>query len=189
MPVRFVQRYMLVRPAGVSRWDWLRNRAAAAFAMRSMLRPGECDRMAVSDIRFTPDGGMEIAPLHRKNDQYGEFSAGLWTPYEPSAMVDAMRSYAKLRGPAPGPFWLRSDGRPLRPGFCNALAKLLGGLADSSLLLSGHSFRIGGATAAAAAGIDVGTIQAIGGWRSQAVLLYIRRVAACHARVSARMGL
>jgi hypothetical protein len=132
---------------------------------------------------------MEIAPLHRKNDQYGEFSAGLWTPFEPSDMVDVMRTYARMRGPAPGPFWLHSDGRPMGAGFCNALAKLLGGLEHCSMRLTGHSFRIGGATAAAAVGIDVGTIQAIGGWRSQAVLLYIRRVAACHARVSRRMGL
>jgi hypothetical protein len=189
MPVDFVSRYMSAQPPGVSLWDWRRNCAAAAYALRSMARPGESDSLLRQQILFRPDGSMLVAPQHRKNDPYAALAGGLGSPYEPSSMVAAMRAYSDLRGDAPGPFWLSQNRQPLASGFLNELAKLLGASYDSSDLLTGHSFRIGGATAAAAAGVDIATIQAIGGWRSEAVLRYIRKVAACAASVTRRMGL
>lgn len=54
---------------------------------------------------------------------------------------------------------------------------------------TGHSLRIGGATAAAQSGATVEQIRARGDWTSEAVWLYIRAVAAAHAGLSAKMGL
>jgi len=53
---------------------------------------------------------------------------------------------------------------------------------------SGHSLRIGGATAAVAGGMSMEQIRAIGGWESDAVFLYLRAVGPAMAQASKRMG-
>ena len=54
------------------------------------------------------------------------------------------------------------------------LARELAQLAGLDGRYTGHSFRIGGATAMAANGVTLEQIMAIGGWRSGAVHKYIR---------------
>lgn len=58
---------------------------------------------------------------------------------------------------------------------------------DSSLY-SGHSFRIGGATAAAAAGMTHYEIQILGRWRSDAYLLYVKIPIHIRASLAARLA-
>ena len=53
---------------------------------------------------------------------------------------------------------------------------------------SGHSLRIGGATAAMQAGLTLEQIQTIGGWKSPAVHLYLRLIGTMQLGTSEKMG-
>ena len=57
-----------------------------------------------------------------------------------------------------------------------------------SALYAGHSFRIGAATSAAAAGIPAHMIQALGHWSSDAFKLYVRSSRDSLAPVSALLA-
>ena len=83
-------------------------------------------------------------------------------------------NYLHLRRNKPGPLFLRENGLPLtRDVFItwlrNNIARL--GLKGN---YSGHSFRIGAATTAAAAGIPDHLIKTLGRWLSNAYQIYIR---------------
>jgi integrase len=54
---------------------------------------------------------------------------------------------------------------------------------------SGHSLRIGGATAALKGGMTMEQIRSVGEWESKAVLLYLRSVAAANNSASIKMGM
>ena len=68
-----------------------------------------------------------------------------------------------------------SDGTSLsRPRLVSALRQVLSTVGVDSSHYSGHSFRIGAATAAAAAGVSDAVIQQLGRWISSAYSSYIR---------------
>ena len=74
-----------------------------------------------------------------------------------------------------GPLFVLADNRPLtRTSFVTMLRVVLGKLGLDSTLYAGHSFRIGAATTAAAAGLPDWLIQALGRWSSACYLRYIR---------------
>ncbi len=54
---------------------------------------------------------------------------------------------------------------------------------------SGHSLRIGGATAALQGGMTMEQIRSIGDWESKAILFYLRSIAAANNKASTKMGL
>jgi hypothetical protein len=130
-----------------------------------------------------------VRPQHAKNDQYLSVSGGWWRPLEVSSVTQAVQRWLALRGDAAGPLWLTAQRRPLARGWLNKLAKKLTEALEAPGTFSGHSFRIGGATAAVAGGMEVGLIAATGLWRSDAVLLYLRSIAAAAAGMTAAMGL
>ena len=68
-----------------------------------------------------------------------------------------------------------ANGQPLtRSAFVSNLKHLLVRLGFSPTSYSGHSFRIGAATSAAAAGIPDHLIKVLGRWSSLSYLRYIR---------------
>lgn len=72
------------------------------------------------------------------------------------------------------PLFLMPSGRALtRSAFVSRFRQLLRALGVNPLLYSGHSFRIGAASAAAAAGLPPYLIQALGRWTSDAYRRYI----------------
>lgn len=89
--------------------------------------------------------------------------------------VAAVLAYLAVRRSSPGPLFIFQDGSPLMQ---TSLVRLL----RSTLTLagldcanySGHSFRIGAATTAAAAGLCDSTIQTLGRWASDSFRRYIR---------------
>ena len=89
--------------------------------------------------------------------------------------VAALLSYLVVRPPLPGPLFVYQSGDPLsRPRLVQAVRS---GLASAGLDLSrynGHSFRIGAASTATAAGLPDSLIQTLGRWKSAAFLRYIR---------------
>jgi len=89
--------------------------------------------------------------------------------------VKALLPYLAVRGSSPGPLFTFSDHTYLtRPRFKTVLSATLkqAGLDDSKY--NTHSFRIGAATSAKAAGISDVHIQILGRWQSSAYQSYIR---------------
>ena len=84
--------------------------------------------------------------------------------------VVALQNFLSFRGLSQGPLFRFHDGGQLQRGHMQWLLRQIPG----SLNLNTHSFRIGGATAASAAGIPDSTIQILGRWSSNAFKNYIR---------------
>ena len=87
--------------------------------------------------------------------------------------VQAIENFLALRGSAFGPLFLWSDGSQLTSAHVNFYLRDIVAKVGFSGNYSSHSFRIGAATAAAAAGVPDHLIQALGRWTSQAYLRYI----------------
>ena len=101
--------------------------------------------------------------------------------------ITALGTYLSLRGSAPGPLFLFSDGRPLtRQQLSSFLQSTLHG-AGYSGAYSGHSFRIGAATTAAARGVPDHLIKTLGRWSSEAYQIYIRTPVSSIVRVSSQL--
>ena len=82
---------------------------------------------------------------------------------------------AAQRGNRLGAFFLSEEGRPLTKACF--VARVQAALRSAGVQFNnytGHSFRIGGATAAAQAGIQDSTIQMLGRWSNTAFLSYLR---------------
>lgn len=104
----------------------------------------------------------------------------------PLCPISALLKYLEVRGKREGPLFVRTDGSPLSRDYLvrkvqQALA--LAGIDRGSY--SGHSFRIGAATSAAAAGVPSHLIKALGRWNSEAYMLYIHTPQSTLASVSA----
>ncbi|KAL5469193.1 hypothetical protein EMCRGX_G030412 [Ephydatia muelleri] len=127
------------------------NRGTAPTIVRVHLKFAKCDQFGQGADVFIGQSGNAICP------------------------IAACLSYVAVRGDQPGPFFVKRDGRPmLKPDFVSELRRALTARGFDSLSFAGHSFRIGAATAAAAAGIEDSTIKALGRWSSDAFLSYIR---------------
>ena len=85
--------------------------------------------------------------------------------------VAALRSYCRASGITGGPLFQHSDGSYLTRG---TLSGILRSCFRRELNLKTHSFRIGGASAAAAAGVPYYVIQKLGRWKSAAFKMYIK---------------
>ena len=91
-------------------------------------------------------------------------------------MVAAMLAYLAVRGFDHGPLFRSEDGQPLTHAKLVSLLKAtLTAAGIDSTHYSGHSFRIGAATTAAANEISDSTVQTLGRWTSDSYLRYIRR--------------
>ena len=90
--------------------------------------------------------------------------------------VRALFEYLTMRGKANGPLLIHKDGSPMtRSYFVREIRSTLGELGyTNTLLYSGHSFRAGAATTAAAMQVEDSVIKTLGRWESAAYLLYIR---------------
>ena len=89
--------------------------------------------------------------------------------------VEAMMRYLEARGDKSGPLFCCADGSPLsRPRLVKELRLALQASGIDPAPYSGHSFRIGAATTAAARGIEDSLIQALGRWQSSAYLRYVK---------------
>ena len=89
--------------------------------------------------------------------------------------VAAVLAYMALRGPGGGPLFRFQNGSPLtRQKLVSKLREVLQKVGIDCSKYSGHSFRIGAATTAAARGIQDSLIKTMGRWESVAYQLYVR---------------
>ena len=98
--------------------------------------------------------------------------------------VAAVLNYLAIHPLGEGPLFVRKESTPLtRESFVKGVRAALATANIDSKGYSGHSFRIGAATAAA--GVPVHTMKMLGRWTSDAYLLYVRTpretLASCHS--------
>ena len=176
--------------------------AAFCLGFFGFLRAGEftcpslekfdCSSMlAVGDVWVDSRTDPRCLTVRLKRSKCDPFGSGVLVyvgrTFRPLCPVAAMLSYLAIRPPFPGPLFIFSDGTSLsreRLTVSLAQALRLAGLDASGY--SGHSFRIGAATAAAQAGISDSLIQTLGRWKSSAFMTYIRtpKETLCAASVS-----
>ena len=129
------------------------------------------------DVAIADTGGVLRVFLKRsKTDQFGRGTeVFIGATANDLGPVEAVRAYVARRGTAPGAFFCGEGGAPLtKMRFVVLVRAALTRAGVPVAGYSGHSFRIGAATAAAQAGIPDSTIQALGRWTSSAFLEYIR---------------
>ena len=94
-----------------------------------------------------------------------------------------------MRGLTPGPLFRFEDGTALtRPALVREIRRALLAAGVDASPYSGHSFRIGAATTAAAVGVEDSVIKILGRWQSSAYTQYVRVPRDKLAEVSSRLA-
>ena len=150
------------------------------FTITSSQDLKQARHLCMKNIVFYPSfdhpTSMTVHLKYSKTDPFGHgHTLTLFVTGQKTCPVRAMHTYFKVRGFCPeAPLFVLADNRPLtRTSFVTMLRVVLGKLGLDSTLYAGHSFRIGAATTAAAAGLPDWLIQALGRWSSACYLRYI----------------
>ncbi len=111
-----------------------------------------------------------------------------WTG-ESICPVEAVLRFMVQRKAGPGPFFRDEMGKPLtRKGFVANVKKALSAAGMASHDISGHSFHIGAATAAAQSGASEAEIKALGRWKSREYQGYVRRGAGGQSSLAKKLA-
>ena len=131
--------------------------------------------LSFSDVSCDTSGSLHLFIKTSKTDPFRRgLSLSIGASGKPICAVSAVRRYLQVRGHAPGPLFVLSDGSPLTPVVVNCwLGAILSNVGIRGTY-SSHSFRIGAATTAASEDIPDHLIKTFGRWSSNAYLLYIR---------------
>jgi hypothetical protein len=183
----------------MSPWQVALVAAVISVGIRCIRRSGELAKLNEDQIVVIPTGAkLVVGPT--KADQAARM--GLEVPFEagvsladPIRCLDEYLQIAKgssLRGwqGRPGvPLFVGPDRRPLDAGAVKDMVRLVAAHAGLRGEFGGHSIRISGASLAILGGMSLEQVMAIGGWKSQAVLNYLRGLVAMVMGASTRMGL
>ena len=171
-------------------WDVIMLWAAMCLCFYGFLRAGEA--VVPSDSSFDPSQHLSYQDIavddlkqptfitvNIKQSKTDPFRKGVQIVIGrtggPLCPVAAILAYMALRGPGDGPLFQFNDGRALtRERFVDQVRKVLQEAGIDQNAYSGHSFRIGAATTAAAQGIQDSLIKTMGRWQSVAYQLYVR---------------
>ena len=128
--------------------------------------------LALSDVRIDKHTNPKVMFLQIKCSKTDPFRQGyiirLWTTGKEICAIRALVHYLHLRGGDAGPLFRHSAGSPLTRATLTAWLRNAVARAGIRGNFSGHSFRIGAATSAAAAGIPDHLIKTLGRWLSNA---------------------
>ena len=172
--------------------DDLNAKAALTLAFCGLLRVSEYttasaafyDRRrlpTVGDVSFSTDEFGELAtvmvrPAKKGGKSTGKSSAVVVRDGELLQPVTALRQMLRQRRAAPDAPLFLWRGRPLTSATVSQLLKFVVEAAGGSAVgLSSHSLRIGGATAALAAGVPPEAIRLMGRWDSDVYEIYCRQ--------------
>ena len=165
-------------------------RAAATVCFFGFFRSGEitvpsraaCDsryHLYWGDVAVEEGNPPAMIRVHLKRSKCDQLGRGVSvfigrSGVFPCAVTEVM-NYVRVRGPDPGPFFRFADGCPLtKAAFVARVKSALSASGISPDQYSGHSFRVGAATAAAEAGLEDSTVRLLGRWSSDAFLRYVR---------------
>ena len=152
--------------------------------------------LAVSDVKTDRHENPSVLFLRIKCSKTDPFRKGhvirLGVSGTPICAVKALLQYLKLRGGEAGPLFRHRNGLPLTRSTLTSWLRDAIARAGLTGNFSGHSFRIGAATSAAAAGIPDHLIKTLGRWFSNAYQLYIqtppRILESIPARIAQSLG-
>ncbi|SPO31911.1 uncharacterized protein UTRI_10313 [Ustilago trichophora] len=166
-------------------------RAAFCLAFACFLRAGELtwqaqdtgNMLTVGSVSFAAD--KSFATVHLPSSKTDPFRQGatLTAPAVASSTcaVAALDVVCRSR-PQSAPLFVLEGGKAFdRTSFVNTLRQCLEACGIPSSNYSGHSFRRGAATWAAANGVDSDTIRGLGRWRSDCFRRYVDKSAADRA--------
>ena len=147
------------------------------FTVPSLANYDPRRHLSLSDISVDNTASPSVLYVSIKASKTDQFFKGavlaIGLSGTPVCAVRAVSHSLHLRGSTPGPLFLLPNGHPLS-------RQLLSTFLQDRLKLCGfpghyapHSFRIGAATTAAAAGLPDHLIKALGRWRSEAYQTYI----------------
>lgn len=192
LPVTVVRRVWALGPEpGQARSMWLRDLLLTALGLRLMRRPSELARIRRRHLEWDHQGWLWVLLPETKTNKSGR---GKRVPIEPSpdsptCPLKLLAAYLAVVPGAPDDLLFRSvRGAPLTTSAISSVVSRLATRAGFTGRFTGYSLRIGGATAAVAAGMTMAQIRSVGDWESKAVLHYLRAVGAAHARMTERMG-
>jgi len=172
--------------------DRVMVRSAMLTAFFGFLRCSEFtgDHIRTYHVALSPSH-LKIHLTTSKTDPAGRGVDIVIGAAEPSVCpVAAMRQYlTSSQRPPTSYLYEYSNGQRLtRERFTAIVRNLLASCGESNCSqYASHSFRIGAATTAAAAGVPESTIRAAGRWKSDACLIYIRTPDRAKAAVAAQM--
>ncbi|CAG8573449.1 11578_t:CDS:2 [Gigaspora margarita] len=141
LPVSTLRCFVDNKPQFTSREFWVRDAALVAIGLRTMRHPGELCNLRLRDIKFS----KKLCWVRVVSSKTDQFANGRFLPIE-----------ATNRG-------------QLLVGAVGAIVKRVAENAKVQGRYTAHSIRIGGATAAMAAGLSLAQIRTIGGWDSKAI--------------------
>ena len=164
--------------------------AACCMAFFGFLRAGEITVPSLKE--YDPDGHLSagdvaldsqtdptVVRVHIKESKTDPFRKGVYVylgrTENELCPVAAISAFLVVRGTETGPFFRFASGAPLsRELFVRRVREALEPWGIDEKKYSGHSFRIGAATAAAAAGVEDSLIKTLGRWESSAYQTYVR---------------
>lgn len=170
-------------------WDHIMLWAAMCLCFFGFLRAGEAvapdadfdasQHLTYTDIAVDDLVDPKYLQVNIKQSKTDPFRLGVkvWIGRTGGDLcpVTAVLAYMALRGPGEGPLFRFRNGSPLtRQKLVIKLREVLQKVGIDCSKYSGHSFRIGAATTAAAKGIQDSLIKTMGRWESVAYQLYVR---------------
>ena len=174
--------------------------AASCLGFFGFLRSGEftlCDLRAPppilsSGVAIDSRENPSVIRVHLRQAKTDPFGKGvniyLGKTGATICPVSAILNFLVVRPSNVGPLFVHQDGTPLlRAQFVAKLKQALSAAGVDDKSYSGHSFRIGAATTAAAAGVPDHVIKMLGRWESSAYQLYVRTPRQTLASISKQM--
>ena len=177
--------------------------AACCMCFFGFLRSGEITvpslstydpgaHLSAGDVRVDKATDPDMVRVHIKASKTDPFRKGVFVYLgrtdKKLCPVAAISAYMALRGLEEGPFFLFSSGCTLsRERLVRHMRQALEEAGLSNRGFSGHSFRIGAATTAAAGGIEDCLIKTLGRWESSAYQRYVKLPRASLAAISKQL--
>ena len=153
----------------------------------------ETPDLSVDSLEIDNFRDPRVVKLHLRRSKTDPFREGttINIPHTGDDLcpVAALLSWLVYRGQAPGLFFFMQSGTPLtRPRLVTELRGVLRELGLEAEHFSGHSFRKGAATTAAAQGVADSQIKLLGRWKSAAFQRYLHPSTSDMASLAAQLS-
>lgn len=165
---------------------------AGEFTVRSPVEFNASSSLTLADVAVDQHDNPSVVRIRLKQSKTDPFRHGvdifLGRTKADLCPVSALLAYIAVRPAVSGPLFVFRDGSFLsRERLIIAVQAALEQAGVNARSYTGHSFRIGAATAAAEAGLEDSVVKMLGRWESSAYQRYIRTPRETLASLSARL--